>query len=119
MLAVPAARVLLVDDSDDLRGFVAEVLEQAGAMVTAVATGRRVFAAADFAEATRIAGDLKEPLLAGGDARPPGGKYEVANSPRALSDRGERWRPLVLVSTYGTKLLANARGCRAVFVACE
>jgi CheY-like chemotaxis protein len=41
VLAVPAARVLLVDDSDDLRGFVAEVLEQAGAIVTAVATAER------------------------------------------------------------------------------
>jgi 2-phosphosulfolactate phosphatase len=94
-----------------------DVIRAATTLVTAVATGRQAFAAADFAEASRIASELKEPVLAGTDERVPRGTYEIANSPRAINSRCDVWRPLVLVSSDGTRLLANARGCRAVFVA--
>jgi 2-phosphosulfolactate phosphatase len=94
-----------------------DVIRATTTLVAAVATGRRVFAAADFAEASRIARDLKQPLLAGADPRLPPGSYEIPNSPHAISTRKDIWRPLVLVSSYGTRLLANARGCRSVFVA--
>ncbi len=87
-----------------------DVIRATTTLVTAVASGRRVFAAADFAEALRISRSLQEPVLAGSDEGLPEGSYELPNSPSAIGSRGDVWRPLVLVSSCGTRLLANARG---------
>lgn len=95
-----------------------DVIQASTTLVTAVATGRRVFAAASFEQAMDIASDLKDPLIAGADERPSWGRYEVANSPRALNKREDVWRPMVLVSSYGAQLQAHVRGGKPVFVAC-
>jgi len=86
-------------------------------IVTAVADGRRVFPVVSVEEASKVAAGLSDPLLAGELAgeRPP--NFEVNNSPYRLSGRSDR-RPLVLLSSAGTQLLACARGSIATYVAC-
>jgi 2-phosphosulfolactate phosphatase len=86
-------------------------------IVTALADGRRVFPVASVEEAAEVAAGLTDPLLAGELAGDRPTTFEINNSPSGLASRSDR-RPLVLLSSAGTKLLANARGSRAVYVAC-
>ena len=86
-------------------------------IVTALANGRRVFPVATVAEAAEVAAGLPDPLLAGELAGERPANFEINNSPYRLSGRSDR-RPLVLLSSAGTQLLANARGSVAVYVAC-
>jgi 2-phosphosulfolactate phosphatase len=86
-------------------------------IVTALAAGHRVYPVGSPEEAARVAAGLESPLLAGevaGD-RPP--EFEMNNSP-CLLDRRADHRPLVLLSSAGTRLLANARGAVATYIAC-
>jgi 2-phosphosulfolactate phosphatase len=70
-------------------------------------------------EAARIlAGDLANPLLAGElEGRMPAG-FEINNSPAELARRVDVERPLLLLSTSGTRLIWTYRGTRPVYVAC-
>jgi len=86
-------------------------------IVTALADGRRVFPVASVEEAAEVAAGLTNPLLAGEVAGDTPASFEINNSPYRLASRSDQ-RPLVLLSSAGTKLLANARGSRAVYVAC-
>jgi 2-phosphosulfolactate phosphatase len=88
-----------------------DVITSGTTAVTAVAQGRRTFAAGDVAEAFRLA-HVAEGTLGEGSMR-----FDVAQSPAALARRSDR-RPLVLVDPPGTRLLANCRGGRDVYVAC-
>jgi len=86
-------------------------------IVTALAAGRRVFPVASLEEARGVAKTLHNPLLAGEQTgtRPDG--FELNNSPAAIAARSDR-RPIVLLSSAGTRLLANAQGAVATYVAC-
>jgi 2-phosphosulfolactate phosphatase len=51
-----------------------------------------------------------------GGQRPPG--FEADNSPAELSSRSDTHRPLILVSSSGTKVIHAAADCKAVYLAC-
>jgi 2-phosphosulfolactate phosphatase len=95
-----------------------DVIRATTTAVTAVALGRRCFPVASVAEALLIAGTLDQPLLAGElhGRMPPG--FEVNNSPAQIAARTDTYRPLVLLSSSGTQLLANLREYAAAYVAC-
>lgn len=86
-------------------------------IVTALAAGRRVYPVSSVEEAHLIANGLATPLLAGelGGQRPD--QFEFNNSPAALAEAGDR-RPLILLSSAGTLLLAIAAGGISTYVAC-
>jgi 2-phosphosulfolactate phosphatase len=86
-------------------------------IVTALAAGRRVYPVASLEEAAEVAAGLMSPLLAGEVAGDRPADFEINNSPNGLSRRTDR-RPLVLLSSAGTRLLANARGAVSTYVAC-
>lgn len=44
--------------------------------------------------------------------------FDLTNSPAALARRSDISRPMVLLSTSGTKVLYEARQCAAVYAAC-
>jgi 2-phosphosulfolactate phosphatase len=44
--------------------------------------------------------------------------FEMDNSPAQLAKRTDTHRPLVLVSSSGTKLIHKAAGCDAIYLAC-
>jgi 2-phosphosulfolactate phosphatase len=95
-----------------------DVIRATTMAVTAVAMGRRCFPVPSLADALRLASTLEDPLLAGEIAgeMPPG--LHLNNSPAALAQRRDISRPLVMVSSSGTRLIANARGCDALYLGC-
>ena len=86
-------------------------------IVTALAAGRRVYPVASLEEALDLASTLVAPLLAGEIAGDQPAGFEINNSPYWIAQRVDQ-RPLVLLSSAGTQLLANARGAEATYVAC-
>jgi 2-phosphosulfolactate phosphatase len=95
-----------------------DVLRMSTTAVTAVALGWRCIPvptlAAAYAEAARRPGAV----LAGEQQGlvPPG--FQLDNSPIAVASRGDVHRPLILLSTAGTRLLCSATSAQTVFVAC-
>jgi 2-phosphosulfolactate phosphatase len=94
-----------------------DVFRASTTIVTALAGGRRVFAASSVGQALTIAASLPGAWLAGEqDGVQPEG-FDLQNSPAAVALLPDR-RPLVLVSSAGTLLLDMAAGAAAVYVAC-
>ncbi len=95
-----------------------DVFRATTVVCTATALGRRTLVASDVMEAVSLADGLSRPLLAGeqGGYRPTG--FDVGNSPAELERRDDPERPLVLVTSSGTRLLRQARSADAVYAAC-
>ena len=95
-----------------------DVIRATTMAVTAVALGRRCFPVSTVQEAFSLAKRLDRPVLAGelGGIMPAG--FEMSNSPADLIKRTDIHRPLILLSSSGTQLIARARGADAVYVAC-
>lgn len=95
-----------------------DVIRATTTAVTAVATGRRCFPVASTEEAFLLAGTLDQPLLAGelGGAIPDG--FEIDNSPAEIASRTDVHRPLILLSSSGTRLIRNCLLCDGAYLAC-
>jgi len=95
-----------------------DVIRATTTAITAVAAGRRCFPSPTIEAALALAGQFDNPLLAGESAGdiPPG--FEMDNSPSQLAGRSDVDRPLVLVSSSGTKLIHEAAGCERVYLSC-
>jgi 2-phosphosulfolactate phosphatase len=95
-----------------------DVIRATTMAVTAVAMGQECYAAGCVEEAFVLAKSLDNPLLAGeiGGTMPDG--FEMSNSPAELVIRGEIHRPLILLSSSGTRLLHEASKCAHVYLAC-
>jgi 2-phosphosulfolactate phosphatase len=95
-----------------------DVIRATTTIATAVSMGRRCFPVPTPEAARRVSIRLRDPLLAG-ELRgviPRG--FEINNSPAELASRTDISRPLVLLSSSGTKLIHLARGCEAAYIAC-
>lgn len=104
-----------------------DVIRATTTAVTALHLGRKVYVAQDSDEAFIVAEDLIDPLLIGemGGNVPYG--FHMTNSPVLVSalarvpvgDFTDEARPIVLVSSSGTRLmLGAAKGCEAVYLGC-
>lgn len=103
-----------------------DVIRATTTAITAVSLGRRVLPAKTSDEAFVFAEKLDHPLLVGemGGNVPYG--FDFTNSPvliSALSTQplgflSDKDRPLVLLSSSGTRLVANAANAQAVYLAC-
>lgn len=95
-----------------------DVIRATTTAVTAVSTGRRCFPVGSLEDATLLRPHLDNALLAGelGGAMPYG--FEENNSPAAMHNRTDVERPLVLLSTSGTQLLADQGSRQALYAAC-
>lgn len=84
-----------------------DVIRATTTAITAVASGHRLFPAASMEAAVRLAADLDRPLLAGelGGLQPYG--FDMQNSPCEMQDMRDS-RPVILLSTSGTRLMAEA-----------
>lgn len=96
-----------------------DVIRATTTAVTAAWHGHPVFPVASLAEANAVADRLKNPLLVGEIAGERPGGFDETNSPAALAARADVERPIVLLSTNGTRLLREAghRGGQ-VYAAC-
>lgn len=97
---------------------VVDVIRATTTAVTAAAAGRRCFPVPTIEAALLAARQLENPLLAGesGGALPLA--FEMDNSPAQLASRADIHRPLVLMSSSGTKVIHAALGCEAVYLGC-
>jgi len=91
-----------------------DVIRATTTAVTAAATGRRCFPAPTAEAAMAIAKGLDNPLLAGESNGTMPVVFEIENSPAQLANRTDTHRPLVLVSSSGTKVIHEAAGCEAL-----
>jgi 2-phosphosulfolactate phosphatase len=95
-----------------------DVIRATTTAITAVSMGRRCFMAPTADDASMIAQDLPNPILAGelGGNVPFG--FEMNNSPADVAGRTDVERPLILVTSSGTLLAHNASLSGHGFVAC-
>ncbi len=95
-----------------------DVIRATTTAITAVSKGRRCFPAPTIEAALVQAREFSDPLLAGeaGGHIPPG--FEIDNSPAQVAGRTDTHRPLVLVSSSGTKVIHEAAGSDAIYLSC-
>ncbi len=95
-----------------------DVIRATTTMVTALALGRRCFPVSSPSAAFRIARQLNDPLMVGEIEGGVPAHFHMNNSPAELANRNDVHRPVVVLSTSGTKLVHNARKAGAVYIAC-
>jgi len=94
-----------------------DVIRATTLAITAVSLGRKCYPVDTIEAAMKCADQFNHPLLAGEiDGDMPDG-FEMNNSPAELSERDDL-RPLIMLSSSGTRLLANARGCDTLYLSC-
>jgi 2-phosphosulfolactate phosphatase len=95
-----------------------DVIRATTMAITAVSMGRRCFPVDSLDAAFLLARRLRNPLLAGElKGEMPSG-FEMNNSPAALANRRDVDRPLILLSSSGTRLIRNASGSEILYLAC-
>jgi 2-phosphosulfolactate phosphatase len=95
-----------------------DVIRATTTAVTAAALGRRLYPAGSIEAAVRLAADLDRPILAGelGGVQPYG--FDLQNSPTQIEALDGVSRPIILLSTSGTRLIAEAVRHGVTYVAC-
>jgi 2-phosphosulfolactate phosphatase len=95
-----------------------DVIRATTTAVTVAARRGRCFPVPTLEAAQALAGRLENPLLVGElhGVQPDG--FDLNNSPAELALHQDYSRPVVLLSSSGTKLIHEAAGCEAVYLAC-
>jgi len=95
-----------------------DVIRATTTAVTCVDFGRKCFPVPSIDVAVPLAAKLTNPLLVGelGGSMPYG--FDLNNSPAALVSRTDIHRPMILLSTSGTRLICGAEDSQAMYVAC-
>jgi 2-phosphosulfolactate phosphatase len=95
-----------------------DVIRATTTAVTAAAMGRRIYPAGSIEAAVRLAADLDRPILAGelGGVQPYG--FDLQNSPSEIAGLDRSGQPIILLSTSGTRLLAEAAQHGRTYVCC-
>jgi len=95
-----------------------DVIRATTTAVTAAATGRRCYPAPSVEAALDLAKKFDNPVLAGEFSGEVPAAFEMDNSPSQLIVRTDIHRPLVLVSSSGTRVIHEAAGCEATYLGC-
>src|SRR5437879_6054537 len=95
-----------------------DVIRATTTAVTCVALGRKCFPVPSTEAAVSLAAQLTDPLLVGevGGFMPQ--DFDLNNSPADLLSRTDIHRPMVHLSTSGTRLICGAEVSQAMYVAC-
>jgi 2-phosphosulfolactate phosphatase len=95
-----------------------DVIRATTTAITAVNLGRRCYPVISVDAALAQARRIDRALLAGelGGIMP--GGFALNNSPAAIAERTDIMRPLILLSSSGTKLLWSSRNAGEVYLAC-
>jgi phosphosulfolactate phosphohydrolase-like enzyme len=94
-----------------------DVFRATTVIVTALAGGHPIYPVATVSEALASAARLSDALLVGEQAGVKPAGFALNNSPAAVA-RLTDLRPIVLLTSAGTQLLAQARGASSIYVAC-
>jgi 2-phosphosulfolactate phosphatase len=95
-----------------------DVVRATTTAITAILAGRRCFPVPNLEVASSLSQELTDPLMVGelsGDV--PGG-FEITNSPVLLAERKDIERPMILLSSSGSKIMYEAQFADAGYVAC-
>lgn len=95
-----------------------DVIRATTTAITAVATGRRCFPVPSVEAALLLQRQLPNSLLAGEVSGDVPQEFDANNSPAEISARQDIHRPLILLSSSGTKLIHAARQCDFAYLAC-
>lgn len=95
-----------------------DVIRATTSAITAVASGRRCITVPSLEAMQMVAARLDNPLLVGelGGDMPDG--FDMNNSPVELLERRDAERPVLLLSTSGTRLIHEARNSSHTLLAC-
>jgi 2-phosphosulfolactate phosphatase len=95
-----------------------DVIRATTTAVTASALGRQVHPAGSIEAAVRLAADLERPILAGelGGVMPYG--FDVQNSPTQMEALEASERPIILLSTSGTRLMVESMAQTTTYAGC-
>jgi len=95
-----------------------DVIRATTTAVTAVVSGHSCHPVPSLEAAVPVAARLNNPLLVGelGGNMPYG--FDLNNSPTAMARQGDPERPVILLSTTGTKLLCQRGPYEAMYAAC-
>lgn len=95
-----------------------DVFRSTTTVLTALALGRRCFPVPTLEAAVELSARMPDALLTGelGGHMPYG--FALDNSPAALTDRSDVERPLILLSTSGTRVICGAQPQQVVYAAC-
>jgi len=95
-----------------------DVIRASTTAITAVATKRRCFPVSSAEQAFHKRRDFPECILAGEIAGLMPDGFDINNSPAEIARRSDRERPLVLLSSSGTKLMVESGTRTVTYVAC-
>jgi 2-phosphosulfolactate phosphatase len=95
-----------------------DVIRATTTAVTAVDLGRECYPVPSLEVAVPLAARLHNPLLVGelGGSMPYG--FHLNNSPADLDQRSDTYRPMILLSTSGTRVICAADEAQATYAAC-
>jgi 2-phosphosulfolactate phosphatase len=95
-----------------------DVIRATTTAITAISMGRKCHVAATLEAAVATASRVPNAVLAGelGGAMPDG--FDITNSPAQLAARTDVSRPLVLLSSTGTRLMHEIRNSDSAYIAC-
>src|SRR5260221_11241624 len=94
-----------------------DVVRATTTAITALAAGRRCFPVSTVNAALQLADRLQNALLAGEQCGVMPSGFHLNNSPAQLAARTDIERPLILLSSSGTRLCHEGTLCDARFVA--
>ncbi len=99
-------------------GVAVDVIRASTTAVTAVSRGLRCFPVASLDEASARMNDLENALLVGeaGGNMPYG--FDLTNSPYEITSIQDHSRPIVLLSSSGTRLMSRLAASGPAYVAC-
>lgn len=106
-------------DFDNTYAIVAvDVIRATTTAITAVAKGRKCYPVSKIEDAVELAKKLEIPLLVGelGGNMPYG--FDLQNSPFLVASRTDIIRPMILLSTSGTRLITEYKDHDAVYPVC-
>jgi len=95
-----------------------DIIRATTTAVTCVALGRKCYPVPSVSAGHALAAQLTDPLLVGevGGIMPEG--FDLNNSPAELELRNDIHRPMIHVSSSGTRLIRGAEEGQAMYVAC-
>jgi 2-phosphosulfolactate phosphatase len=95
-----------------------DVIRATTMAITAVVTGRKCYPVDSLEAAFELAARLPDAILAGEIKGDMAAGLDMNNSPAELDKRSDIHRPMILLSSSGTRLIMNARGCDTLYLAC-
>lgn len=95
-----------------------DVIRATTTAITGVAQGRKCYPVSSIEEATAVANNIQNPLQVGelGGNMPYG--FDLQNSPFLIASRTDVDRPMILLSTSGTRLIIEFKDHDYIYPAC-